>query len=110
MKAKVFFADEKIRDIFVALKGSRRSEDQDLSVLLDRAFDALSEDAFCGVQIPKKQIPKTYRRHHSSLQNLWKYNLNDSWRLIYTVTSDGETIVVIVEWLDHTAYERRFGY
>jgi mRNA-degrading endonuclease RelE of RelBE toxin-antitoxin system len=110
MKAKVFFADEKIRDTFADLKGSRRSEDQNLSILLDRAFDALSRDAFCGVQIPKKQIPEIYRRHNPSLRNLWKYNLTDSWRLIYTVASDGETIVVIIEWLDHTTYERRFGY
>ncbi|TAJ45007.1 hypothetical protein [Methanofollis fontis] len=110
MKAKVFFADEGIRDTFTALKASRLSEDQDLSALLDRAFDALSQNAFCGVQIPKRQIPKTYRRRHPSLNNLWKYNLTDSWRLIYTVASDGETIVVIIEWMDHTAYERRFGY
>ncbi|QYZ78117.1 hypothetical protein E2N92_01055 [Methanofollis formosanus] len=110
MKAKIFFADENVRDSFVALKHSRRSEDQKLSAILDRAFDALSENAFRGVQIQKKQVPKAYRRCHSSIQNLWKYNLTDSWRLIYTVASDGETIVVIIEWLDHTTYERRFGY
>jgi len=110
MRAKIFFADEKVRDAFAALKDSRRTEDQGLVALLDRAFDALSQNAFCGVQIPKKQIPKTYRRQQPSMHNLWKYNLTDSWRLIYTVASDGETIVVIIEWLDHTAYERRFGY
>lgn len=62
MKAKIFFADEKVRDTFAELKDSRRTEDQSLVALLDRAFDALSQNAFCGVQIPKKQIPKTYRR------------------------------------------------
>ncbi|MDD4255107.1 MAG: hypothetical protein PHP59_06980 [Methanofollis sp.] len=110
MKAKIFFADETVRDAFTTLKASRRSDDQNLSALLDRAFDTLSENAFCGFQIPKKQIPKIYRRQNPSIQNLWKYNLTDSWRLIYTVASDGEMIVVIIEWLDHTAYERRFGY
>jgi len=54
MKAKIFFADERVRDSFAALKASRRNEEQGLAALLDRAFDALSENAFCGVQIPKK--------------------------------------------------------
>jgi len=58
MKAKLFFADEKVRDTFTALKVSRRTEDQNLAALLDRAFDALSENAFCGVQIPNRS-----RRH-----------------------------------------------
>lgn len=29
---------------------------------------------------------------------------------MYTVTSDGGTIAVVIEWLDHTNYDRRFGY
>ncbi|SAI87638.1 hypothetical protein MBBA_0762 [Methanoculleus bourgensis] len=29
---------------------------------------------------------------------------------MYTVTSDGGTIAVVIEWLDHTGYDRRFGY
>ncbi|MFY1642790.1 hypothetical protein ACK11Z_03520 [Methanoculleus bourgensis] len=44
------------------------------------------------------------------IKNLWKYNLSRSWRLMYTVTSDGGTIAVVIEWLDHTGYDRRFGY
>lgn len=29
---------------------------------------------------------------------------------MYIVTSDGDTIAVVIEWLDHTGYDRRFGY
>ncbi len=29
---------------------------------------------------------------------------------MYTVASDGDTIAIIIEWLDHTGYDRRFGY
>jgi len=58
MKAKIFFADERVKDSFAALKASRRNEDRGLAALLDRAFDALSENAFCGVQIPNRS-----RRH-----------------------------------------------
>ncbi len=110
MKAKLFFADEKVKSSFNSLKTSSKSADRELLNLLEHAFDALSENAFCGVQVPKAQIPKSYKNRNKTLKNLWKYNLNRSWRLLYTVASDGDTIVVIIEWLDHTAYERRLGY
>jgi hypothetical protein len=29
---------------------------------------------------------------------------------MYTVTSDGDIIAVVIEWLDHTGYDRRLGY
>nr|WP_214021219.1 hypothetical protein [Methanoculleus sp.] len=110
MRARVFFADERVREAYAALKNSRRREDQHLVTLLDGAFDALAADAFCGTQVPKRQIPRFYRRRYPLFDNLWKYNLTGSWRLMYTVASDGETIAVVIEWLDHTGYERRFGY
>jgi len=48
MRARVFFADERVREAYAALKNSRRQEDQRLVALLDGAFDALAADAFCG--------------------------------------------------------------
>jgi len=29
---------------------------------------------------------------------------------MYTVVRDGDINAVIIEWLDHTNYDRRFGY
>ncbi len=65
---------------------------------------------FAAALIPKRQIPKVYLQRYPPIRNLWKYNLSRSWRLMYTVASDGDTIAVIIEWLDHTGYDRRFGY
>jgi hypothetical protein len=110
MKCRIYFADEKVREAFAALRASHKAEDQRLVALLDRAFDKIEGNAFCGVQVPKRQIPPDYQKKHSPLDNLWKYNLSRSWRLMYTVASDGDTIAVIIEWLDHTEYDRRFGY
>jgi hypothetical protein len=45
------------------------------------------------------------------MDNLWKYNLSRSWRLLYSVAGDGTNIIaLIIEWLPHKEYERRFGY
>ena len=74
---------------------------------LIRAFNDLLENAFCGIQIPKRLIPTEYK-----CNNLWKYNLPDAWRLIYTIKAPNkvEIISVILEWMNHKEYERKFGY
>ena len=45
------------------------------------------------------------------IDNLWKYDLPNSWRLIYTIRLDEvEIISVVLEWFNHKEYDRRFGY
>jgi Txe/YoeB family toxin of Txe-Axe toxin-antitoxin module len=77
---------------------------------LNRAFDDIARDAFTGIQIPKKLIPAKYIKDFQ-IDNLWKYNLPNAWRLLYSVARDEVIIVsVILEWLPHKEYERRFHY
>lgn len=59
MKSQVDFVDEKLKKAFERLKDSK-TEDKMLYKWINRAMDDLAENAFCGLQIPKKQIPKTY--------------------------------------------------
>jgi len=109
MRASVFFADNRIKESFLALAYSK-SEDAELGRCLNEVFDALALDAFCGIQVPKRQIPKSYIARYG-IDNLWKYNFFKSWRLMYSVAGDGERVVVVIlEWLSHKEYERRFGY
>ena len=109
MKSKVVFADKKVKEAFLELENSK-SEDQNLYRWLNRAFDDLSENPFCGIQIPKKLIPKTYQKKYS-IDNLWKYNLPNAWRLMYSVARDEIIVIsIILEWLPHKEYERRFNY
>jgi len=109
MKSQVVFAEPKIKKAFDELKDSK-TEDRRLYDWIDRAFDDLAEDAFCGIQIPKKQIPKEYIKKYD-VDNLWKYDLPNGWRLMYSVAKHEIIIIsIIIEWLDHKRYERRFGY
>jgi hypothetical protein len=101
--------DDAVKQAYCAL-ALGKSEDCELGALLDAAFDAIAGNVFCGVQVPKRLIPKTYRDTYG-IDNLWKYNLSRSWRLLYSVASDGpEVVALIIEWLPHKEYERRFGY
>ena len=109
MKSKVVFADHEVRKSYEKLKTSR-SEDEYLFNSLNTAFDTISEDVFCGIQISKRLIPKEYIQKYQ-IDNLWKYNLNGSWRLLYSVARDEIVIIaIILEWLPHKNYERRFKY
>ena len=105
----VGFADERIKNAFLALKHGKGAEPH-LYEFLNRAFDDLKQDPFCSMKIPKKLWPKEYIRKYG-IDNLWKYDLPDGWRLIYTVRANQVMVLtVVLEWFDHKEYERRFGY
>lgn len=76
-----------------------------------RAIEDLKQNAFWGIQIPKKLIPQEYINKYNA-ENLWKYDLPNGWRLLYTINVENkvELISAILEWFDHKDYERRFQY
>lgn len=110
MKSKIIFGNEKLRSSFEKLKNSK-TEDKKLYFWLVKAFEDLEKDVFCGIQISKRLIPKDYEVKFGKLDNLWKYNLPNAWRLIYTVKQNEVIILsIILEWMDHKTYGRRFNY
>ena len=109
MNSKVVFVNDKAKKSITKLK-TLKSENRNLKKWLERALKDLEADAFCGTQIPKRLFPKEYiRKYH--IDNLWKYNLPNAWRLIYTV-KEGDVMVfsVVLEWMPHKDYEKRFKY
>jgi len=109
MKSALYFADDQVKDAFFMLQ-SGRVEEREIFNQLNSAFDMISLDPFCGIQVPKRLIPKIYITKYG-IDNLWKFNFHKNWRLMYSVAGDGTKVVTLVlEWLSHKEYERRFGY
>lgn len=106
---EIFFADEKIKEAFEKLK-SGTTEERKLYEWLMRAFNDIKE-GYGGIQIPNRLIPKEYIKKYG-INNLLKYDLPDAWRLLYSIANDDniQVIAVILEWMDHKNYERRFKY
>lgn len=104
--SKVVFANDKIEKEFLEL-----DDNEEIKKYILRAIEDIKKNAFCGIPIPKRLIPKEYTQKYN-VTNLWKYDLPDGWRLVYTITTPNrvEIISVILEWFDHTSYEKRFGY
>jgi len=109
MKSVVHFAEERLKKAYEKLKKSK-VEDRILYKWISRAIDDLEINPFCGIQIPKKIIPKAYIDKYK-IDNLWKYDLPKGWRLLYSV-ANGEILIVsiTIEWMDHKEYEGRFKY
>ena len=109
LPSKIKFADEKVKKAFEELEHST-TEDQQLYKFLVQAFKNLEENAFSGIQEPKRLIPKQYLKKYD-IDNLWKYNLPNAWRLLYSVGRDEVTVIsIVIEWFKHKKYDRKFGY
>lgn len=107
---EVAFANERLRASFEALALGKKFEDIRLFKFINRAMEDIKNNPFCGTHVPKDLIPEEYIKNYAAT-NLWKYDLPNAWRLLYTITTDKVKIVgVILEWMDHKNYERRFGY
>ena len=109
LPSKIQFADEKVKEAVEELKKYDKDE-KGLYRYLSNAFKAIEENAFCGIQIPKRLIPAVYFKKYN-LRNLWKYNLPNAWRLLYSIESSGVMVIsIVVGWMDHKEYERKFKY
>ncbi|MBT3406233.1 type II toxin-antitoxin system RelE/ParE family toxin [Candidatus Woesearchaeota archaeon] len=109
MNTSVTFISNKLKIEFEHLKLGK-FEDKQLYKFIDRAIDDLKQNPYCGIKIPQKLWPRFYVQNYK-LSNLWKYNLPNSWRLIYTVKKTEVVIMsIILEWFSHNEYSRRFKY
>jgi len=105
----VAFISQKIKEDFKKLEKGK-FEDKKLYEFILRAIEDLKTNPLCGTKIPKNLWPANYIKNYS-ITNLWKYDLPNAWRLIYTIETDEIKIMsFILEWFDHKGYEKRFNY
>ena|SRR3989344_5409076 len=104
--SRVVFISDELEASFNSL-----SEDDFVKKSIIKAIRDLKQNAFAGIHVPKRLIPKEYIQKWG-IKNLWKYDLPRGWRLLYTITPENEVelISAILEWFAHKEYERRFKY
>ena len=109
MSRKVYFVERALQGEYKRL-GRGTIAERDLRVVLYKSFQIISENPSAGKQICHSLIPKVYLKKHN-IKNLWKYNLPNAWRLLYSVENNRILVVsIILEWMNHKDYERRFNY
>jgi hypothetical protein len=99
-------------------EGISNSIHQSLLRSIDSKVALLKANYDFGTQIPKKNFPKKYVDVYS-ITNLWKVDLANYWRMIYTLKQplrEQTEIEIITIWLDvldiidHKKYNKIFGY
>jgi len=92
------------------LKGINNSFHQTLLRSINRVRDLLKQNPFAGDQVPKRLIPKKYVKKFD-VDNVWRIELANRWRLIYTITGNQiEIITFIIDIFSHKNYDKVFGY
>jgi len=91
-------------------KDISNSENQKLLKSIDEKVERLKYAPDSGIQIAKRLFPPEYKTKYG-ITNLWKMNLFNYWRLIYTLQGDRlEVLCVVLDMVDHPAYDKKFGY
>jgi len=91
-------------------KGINSSFHQTLLKSIHRVRDLLRENPFAGDQVPKRQIPAKYAQKYNA-DNVWRIELANRWRLVYTITGNQiEIVTFIMDIFNHKNYDNTFGY
>jgi len=100
------YAEERIKEDIEKLE----KRDPEIYRHINNAFANIQEDPACGIKIPQRLIPKEWIKKFL-INNLYKYNLPNAWRLFYSLSgSRVEIIAIILGCFNHKDYERIFGY
>jgi len=92
------------------LKGIDSSFHQTLLRSIHRVRDLLKQNPFAGDQVPKRQIPLKYIQKFDA-ENVWRIELADRWRMVYTITGNQvEIVTFVMDIFDHEDYDKVFGY
>lgn len=87
-------------------EGKENSQEIQLLKSIKQKIELIKVNPFYGDNIPKRLIPKEY-----GVPNLWRVELSNFWRMLYTFKGDRiEIICFILDILDHNKYNKKFGY
>ena len=91
-------------------RGVTSSINQSVFRSIERVKGWLKDNPFVGEQVQKNKIPQEYVNKYA-ITNLWRIDLADHWRLVYTVqSSEVEIIDFVLNIVDHKKYDKIFGY
>ena len=79
---------------------------------IDKKKDLITANPHYGEPISKKRIPRGYVVKYG-ITNLFRVELPNYWRMLYTLTNNDtqvEIIAFVLDIMDHPAYDKKFGY
>lgn len=114
MKEVKIVLSSEAREVYNYLNENFGKSKLDSSILkaVKNKIELIRKNPHYGDPISKRLIPLEYKRKYGRI-NLFRVELPNFWRMIYTL-SEGETKIEIVAFvlniLDHKKYNKLFGY
>ncbi len=91
-------------------KGVESSFHQSLLRAINRIKELLRQNPFLGNQVHKRLIPREYLNKYG-VDNLWRVELPNRWRLLYSVYGGKLKITnFVLDFFDHKKYNKLFKY
>ena len=112
-QVRVIFSPE-AEEVYKYLNEVAPNSKIDKSILnaINKKVELIKANIHYGDPIAKKLIPEEYKIKYEAT-NLFRVELPNFWRMMYTLT-DGESQIEIVAFvldvLDHKDYNKKFGY
>jgi len=79
---------------------------------IKKKVELIKANPHYGDPIAKKLIPEEYKKKYD-VKNLFRVELPNFWRMLYTLTdveSEIEIIAFVLDLVDHPTYDKKFGY
>jgi Txe/YoeB family toxin of Txe-Axe toxin-antitoxin module len=90
--------------------GRESSEEIQLLRSIKQKVEFIKNNPFYGEPIAKNLIPEEYKLKYKSI-NLFRVELSQFWRMLYTLKGDEiEIVAFVLDIIDHPEYNKKFGY
>lgn len=101
-------------EVFVSLNKEAANSKIESSILraIQKKVELIKVNIHYGIPVAKHLIPAEYKLKYG-ITNMFRVELPNFWRMLYTLT-DGESTVEIVAFvldiMDHKKYNKKLGY
>jgi len=77
---------------------------------INKKVELIKANYHYGDPIPKPLIPKEYITTYG-IKNLFRVELPNYWRMLYSLTNEEiEIVAFVLDIIDHKVYDKKFGY
>ncbi|MBU0627871.1 MAG: hypothetical protein KKC75_01670 [Nanoarchaeota archaeon] len=91
-------------------ENKENTEEMQLLRSIKQKTEFVKANPFYGNNLPKVLIPEEYILKYKA-DNLWRVELINYWRMLYTIKGDQvEIICFVLDIMDHKGYDKKFGY
>ena len=107
-EVRVFLKGE-AQESYIELKKRNDKEAQSILKSIERIREILRANPQYGNPMPKRLIPPELIKQ--GIQNLYRVELSNYWRMLYTIEgSNIEIFLFVLKIFNHKEYDKLFGY